>query len=511
MELIPESKPMSAGNLTYAYHLHPPTEGWEALRAEHERCVALWDRCVDIDRAHERGLDAVMRADTAYASAADVVDALRARLAGAPRLERCNIIHDLRAARSMMWAQAARWSKQNREEIAAHERDRRAAVKAARQASDAWWPNYNSVIARYEAARRVARQFGRRLRHHDPLRDDGMLCVQIQRTRSGLGAASSEIEAGLSMLQLRDGTLMMRVDTAGNMVRCPAVVHRPLPEECRIKAAQLTWRIKINSIRWGLHLQITGMRRASSPSYTRSGTLALSWEEQNGGLHVARIGDDRLVLPSRWMARMDRVETLASWLDTSREFMLAARPDYSEMLDMPVRQMLATILERHSTTGAPASMRPPTGEHAMETIRRWADEAAMAGDILGWRRWWKQVWQARLHLWDRLLGERREIYRIWAGRMVLEYPDICLDETRLDRVARAQKRSPENSLRQRAAVHLLRDEIVHQARKRGCRITANGLVIVGGGDEKTGAWLRKKAIARARSQQAPNDSLGPAI
>lgn len=496
-------------NLTYTYHAHQPIEGWEALRAEHARCVALWDQCVDIDRAHERALDAAMRGDAEYAAAAATVDALRERLTDAPKAERREIFRELRAARSAMWAQAAKWRKAHPDEARVFERDRQAAVKVARQESPAWWPNYNSVIARYEAARQTVRQLGRHLRHHDPLRDDGMLCVQIQRTRTGLGAAPAEVEAGLSMLSIRDGMLTMRVDAAGNTVCCPVIMHRPLPPECRVKAAQLTWRLKVNDTRWALHLQIADVRPAEPPRYTRSGTLALNWEKQaGGGLQVAQIGNDRLVLPSRWMARMDRVDALASWLDQSQSRMLATRPDCAGILDLPVRSMLSVILERYSAAAAPPPIRPPVGEHAMETIRQWADEAAGNGDILAWRRWWKHVWQARLHLWDRLLGERRELYRLWAGRMVLEYPDLTLDDVRLDRIAKAQRFTDENSLRQRAATHLLRQELIHQARKRGCRVTASGRVIVGDDHAKTGAWQRRMAGRKERSQQAQES--GPA-
>ena len=496
-------------NLTYTYHAHRPIEGMKALRDEHARCVALWDQCVDIDRAHERALDAAMRSDAEYAAAADAVSSLRARLAEAPRLDRREIFRELRAARATMWAQAAKWRKARPDEARALERDRQTAVKLARQESDAWWPNYNSVIARYEAARQVARQFGRHLRHHDPLRDDGMLCVQIQRTRTGLGASPAEIETGLSMLSIRDGALTMRVDAAGNTVSGPVVMHRQLPPECRVKAAQLTWRLKVNDTRWALHLQIADVRPAEPPRYTRSGTLTLNWEEQaGGGLQVAQVGNDRLVLPSRWMARMDRVEVLASWLDQSRSRMLTARPDCAGIMDLPVRSMLSAILERYSAATAPPPIHPPVGEHAMETIRQWADEAAGSGDILAWRRWWKHVWQARLHLLDRLLGERREMYRLWAGRMALEYPDLALDDVRLDRVAKAQRFTAENSLRQRAAAHLLRHELIHQARKRGCRVTASGRVIVGDDHAKTGAWQRRIAGRKERSQQ-PQES-GPA-
>ncbi len=94
-------------------------------------------------------------------------------------------------------------------------------------------------------------RFGRRLRPHDYSRDNGVLSVQIQRTRSGLGASPNELmNGGVPALRFNvsrsrkrySHTVEMRCDADGSKIQLPVWLHRPLPEPSRIKATQLAWR-----------------------------------------------------------------------------------------------------------------------------------------------------------------------------------------------------------------------------------------------------------------------------
>ena len=157
------------------------------------------------------------------------------------------------------------------------------------------------MLRSYDTARQLTRQFGRRLRPHDPLRDDGVLAFQFQRTRSGLGAAPAELFDGTTAaLQLsceplrgrRASMLEMRVDAAGNTVRLPIWLHRPMPPDARVKAAELVWRRKANRTIWRLCLTLsvpaTPLQVVSVEDLRAPVRVALGWTLTDAGaLRVA--------------------------------------------------------------------------------------------------------------------------------------------------------------------------------------------------------------------------------
>src|SRR5262249_48816454 len=127
-----------------------------------------------------------------------------------------------------------------------------------------YWGNSNRVLQSYETGRRVARLKGRLIRPHDEERDDGVLAIQIQQTRTGIGAAPCALADGtFAHLQIstpdvhyRKARLSFRVDAAGHHVVTDVWMHRSLPPRCRVKAAQLTWRRRGPRLRWQLCLTI---------------------------------------------------------------------------------------------------------------------------------------------------------------------------------------------------------------------------------------------------------------
>lgn len=375
-----------------------------------------------------------------------------------------------------MWALEKQWRSKNKDTVRALEKTRQAAVKEARQNTDAWWHNYNAVIARYEAGRKLALQRGRKMRHHDPARDDGVLALQIQRTKSGLGASPQEIHDGLGMLHVHPVTeytragcrtmMRWRVDAAGNELQPVVYFDRPLPDGCRVKGAQITWRRVADETRWQVLFQATGVQPALPPKYTRSGKVALEYEPFAGGITVAHT-DRRYTLSAKWVKRMQHVRDLQSWLDVSRKERAAAYPDCGA-LQMPDREMLDIL------RGDPGH-----------------DD---------WRKAWKRRWLEMHHLRDKLLRQRREYYRLWSREIVREYPDLEIDDTDLSKLARADRNTPENTLRQMACLHQFRLEIIHQATKAGCRVSASGKLLTPDGSEKPGAWQRRKAAKQQRSQ-----------
>ena len=478
--------------LVYSYHCDSPMEGLPYAEDEYERVTLLWDTLVEIDRATEREryrlaaaavpeIAALMRCIEAASCGLDAL-----RTAGTARKD--PVFEAAIVARRALYAERNAayklWRKTPPAKAALRivELDRQAQIKKARQESDLWWPNYNRTIAAYEVARQVCAQTGRRLRLHYPERDDGVLAVQIQRTKSGLGAAPSEIEDGsASQLQigridpraydpetpatvrrsLRRSTVEMRVDPNGNTILLPITMHRPLPPDSRIKAAQLTWRKQGNKLRWQLALTVAmpALRLGSGDEdvWQTEGSLALHWSEQDdGSLLVATCGEHRCVLDAQWMRQMNRVRGLQALLDA---------PDDDPRWIVYADQVRAARPHKRSL---------------VEIAKAEHDGLAV-----------------------RLLRRRREIYRLWAREIVRAYSTIVVDDVNLARVAIEERTTGPNSLRVRAAPHILRDEITHQAAKVDCTIRRAGAsapVAQAPTHGRSDAWARRKAAAAERSR-----------
>ena len=328
-------------SLVYAYACSTPLSGAEHLVAERERIRALWNRLVDIDRATEHAITKAAGAD---------VPALQLRLMDMARLTAQlrdpatnrtaarQIVTERRAIERETWPYLTAWRRANKPRCDEIEATRRASVTEARQESRAYWGNYNNTIGDYEIARRTVRQFGRRLRYQDEGRDDGCLTVQIQRTRSGLGASPAELQDGSfaavqiaavdprahdpavfrgDRRKLARTRLQMRVDAAGHMVTVPLVLHRALPEDARIKSVQLTWQARPGyRLRWRACFTISRPATDLPAEGAGAAQVILGWQERNGALVIAT-GPSELALPRVWMAGMDRVARLQGAIDAA--------------------------------------------------------------------------------------------------------------------------------------------------------------------------------------------------
>ena len=480
--------------LAWSYGCFPPISGIESAMAEHRRATKLWDRLVDIEREHYDAAMAQARAADPRIGAAEFrIAELSAQIHIADVANRKPLFAARHEARRELWAALSEWRRLNKDKVRESEVARQASAKRARQTADAWWPNYNSVVKRYETARQECFRTGRHLRHHDDERDDGMLCVQIQRTRTGLGANPNELFGdGLSMLSLSHVPckrrqeqrilVKMRVDAAGNDIILPAILHRPIPAGCRVKAAQLTWHRMGNQLRWKIALHLDGVSHGDKIQYSRSGAAQLRWDlSDNNGLIVCSIENKDYVLPRRWMVGMDRVEKLHAWLQESLKTKKAeTKGEIREILDMPERAMLAALRERNA-------------------LREWRHE-------------WKLRWEEMHHTRDQLLQRRRDHYRVWAREIVREYPQLTMDDKRLDRIARADRHTESNRLRTRVCPHSLRQEIIHQANKIGAAVMdASGKVLTKKESVKLDFWARRKAAKAERSQKVLQAIDQPAI
>ena len=485
---------IASQSLVYAYGCGAPRAGSEDLEREHARCVALWDQLVTIDAMIEAKVLARAAADVPPIAAANArIDALTALLAADPDAKEARA--ERRALYGERKALLSNWRRGQREWLRTLERERIAAVVAARQATEAWWPNYNRVLRSYDTARQLVRKFGRRLRPHDPLRDDGVLAFQVQRTRSGLGAAPAELFDGtVSALQFsreplpgrRASLLEMRVDAAGHTVRLPVWLHRPLPDAARIKAAELIWRRKANRTIWRLCLTLsvpaTPLQVVSVEDLRAPVRVALGWTmTDTGALRVATACDREWSLSAEWMRRYELIATRERWLKDEIKII-------RELYEFDARW--SAVLEAPS---------PPALFAALQA--RWGE---LPTSLREWYRAARGHWRATAGLRQHVLGERHDQYHRIAREIVRLGAVIELPEIELAKIAREMRGDGENSLRHRAATHTLAAMIRHQAAKIGARVLASADAIDATPTEKSSAWARRKAAKTAALANADN-------
>jgi len=415
--------------LVYAYGCGAPLSGWPHAEAEAERAGILWDRLVGIERAYEAAIEVQARADEPAIDALLVALATADVRAAGDGAQRRDAVAEIRSTRRQLRPLLWQWQREHKDVMTAIEHERRQAVIAARQTTDTWWPNYNAVIARYETARRETARRGRRLRLRDIARDDGCLTVQIQRTRTGLGAAPVELQGGtVSALAIgvvpaaahdphthrgdrrraRRTVVEMRVDADGNMIRLPLWYHRPLPARARVKSAQLTWARVGDRLRYQLCLTVSMPRTERRPEGTGVGTVVVAPEMVGQRLCTATVSGqdgyrDSIALDAHWLAMMDRVDRLPAIIGDD---------------SLPDQQRIRARLERPG-------------------------------------------------LWARLLRRRRELYRLAARALAQRYAVIRIETPALCEAAWIDRGTPASALRHRACAHVLIAEIQHQARKHG--------------------------------------------
>ncbi|WP_018234394.1 zinc ribbon domain-containing protein [Thioalkalivibrio thiocyanodenitrificans] len=498
--------------LVYAYGARIPLDD-PHLQEELRKQRAFWDALVEATLAAERELDDRMKADSPqYAAAVQaLIDASQAVREAIERrnAERAKTrsrttsvdgevkerITEKNAARKEVWRLAGEWRKANKEAVSEHQARMKEEAKRLRQGCGLYWGNYNRVLDSFQRARQQTLKKGRRVRPSDPARDDGILAVQIQRTKSGLGASPEELFSGnVSQLQIdrpppgveflpanrrrREArvTARMRVDAAGHMIEFPVVLHRPVPPGARIKAAQLVWKREGERWRGQLCLTVSSPKQEREHPGVEACGIDLGWRlQKDGALRVATVADSKsrlytYTLPADWMRGMDQVERLSSHLDENAmevaAWVHAHRDELPEKLTQPAANW---------SPGKGSKWLRDKELHDAVRALNWEVPA----EIRHWYERYRHLKTWRDNLRAKLLRSRREVYRLLAADLAGRYAVIGIEDMDLSKIAKTKKRKdasdPElhataRAQRQRAAVHALRHEIEHQANKHGAQL-----------------------------------------
>lgn len=520
---------MNITALCYAYGAVAPLEN-PFVEEEIERMRIFRNALIASDRAADlREEEAMIEAMPEYASAKSELDsawdALRAAIAkrnadrAATGSKKSDLDPEVKAsvkvrneARAKCWALAKQWRADNKDICRSLEAQRHAANKVMRQSCGLYWGNYNRIIQDFESARKTCRQKGRHLRESDLSRSDACLTIQIQRTRTGLGASFAElmngsvsaiqigrVPAGIDVLSTGARSracrtrLEMRIDALGNMLRTDVWMHRPVPAGYRIKSAQLAWRAEGENMPARLCLTIAPEKEIEAHRHEsmRAAGVDLGWRlNPDGSLMIATSLNSsgnlyHHCLPRKWMDGMDQVERLAGYVDDGLLAIgqwIRGRSDVPELIVDAIGQWMPGMGARHINAKAlhdavrtingicrgegRHARRNPRGHRVPAEIRAWYDRYRHLS-----------LWRDNLRA--RLLRERREIYRLLARKLAMDYAVLGIEDMDLSRIARTKNRddampselhAQARAQRVRACVHSLRAEIEHQAAKHGAEV-----------------------------------------
>lgn len=492
-------------SLVYRYRCAAPIAGSEHIAKEVERMRDLWDALVRIERAAERQqIEAAAADDPELAALLAALDAAAQAAREAPSTQRASLVRAREAARRATWAPLAAWRKAHPDTISTIERARRSAVVEARKSSSAYWCNYNRVIEDYDRARKGVRQFGRRLQLADRKREDGCLTAQIQRTRSGLGAAPAELQNGafraLSIgvvppaahdpmtfrgerRRLARTVCEIRVDADGGMAKFPLVYHRPLPADARVKSASIVWRPVAGRVAYWLCLTVTRPRPAPTVAGAGERRIVIEWTLQaDGSLRVA----DDCVLERDWMDAMDRCERLQAAIDATHD-------------DLIPRLQLDGVEGVRRTPGTTA-----------EILRARRDNGLRVPPYAAaWLRLYLMWHRQMLALRERALGRRNEQYQLYARWLAQSCASLHVTTPILAALSQIERDTPEGGLRHRAAPHILIRAIEHQARKRGVAATIARAPVAHDAGGKRIKHLSRRQRRDLRSPRKPPDQPSP--
>lgn len=482
----------------YQYGCLAPLTGLAEFENQLRLANRLWNKCVEIERAHRQAYLELTATDPQTAAANERVGTLQAELTilregvkGKRKKARGNVepaddarkrIAEIRAELHFAYSAAkqARQAAKERLKPFLHELEsqRRAAVKAARQeaaASGLYWGSYNAVLAAYDTARQRAMKEGAELRFRR-YTGEGGITIQVQGGMDTAAVFGTHGQLQIDPLpdnafthtsrgerrRLQRTSVRIRANSdecrSPVWVELPMVMHRPLPAG-RIVGARLVRR-KV-ATHWQYHVCITVDMpdELRVPANSNAVAIDLCWRQVAGGIRVAYLADHvcmlsslaglqgvavnpkgdgaQVVLPDRLLDALRKCDELRSIRDGNFN---------------QTRDELAAWLK---TVAAPDWLQ----EHAA-TLSQWRSTARLAALTLAWRErrfegdesmyvcvesWRKQdkhllEWQenqreqAQLH--------RREIYRVLAARLAQTYGRVVLEDVDLRQLAR--QRAPED-------------------------------------------------------------------
>ena len=250
----------------------------------------------------------------------------------------------------------------------------------------------------------------------------------------------------------------VRVDSDGRepvWAVVPVTLHRPIPDDARIKWVYLIRRRVASKDNWSLCLVLSRQSGWMKTDLARGGCVGIDigWRLVPDGLRVAYwVGDDgrsgQLVLPLRDVGRWQKAQDLQSIRSKNFDAVVLRLANWLRGRDLP-----DWLIER------------------TKTLRQWRSQARLASVAIHWRgnrfdgdgeifdaieAWRKQD----KHLWEWEHNQRRkaaawreDTYRQLAAKLSRAYRTVCLEKTDWRQLARQAKPEEEGNAQ---AAHYMR-------------------------------------------------------
>ena len=441
----------------YRYGLLPPLDWGEDCDAQLRMQTDLWNRLVEIARAHVESVRTIAASDPEVARLQRKLTELLAELTACQDDACRGRVRELlrENAGALKSATKAAYA-QHREELRELSDRRYAAAKAARQAANAsglWWGNANAVVDAYEAARGRALKTGAELhfRRHD---GSGRLVNQIQggmsvaalwagahsQARLGPPPEGMRLGAGKRSRRIHSLTVTAYTTERGGKrrnVTFPIVLDRPLPDGAVVKYVGVHRQRLAGRWRWHATFTLTGPAEAIVKPRTKAPktevAVNLGWRMTASGLRVATVlradskAPEFVHLPDRAAKGSGGAEHIA---------------DAMERLELWVsrRDLMRDLMHRHlgpqDWTDAPESVREmasgvfdprakPNAARLARLLGVWRAEAAewrpeLRAELAEWNHEDRRRWHNIGNLRQRIADRRRkhyeaEVLRLCAG------------------------------------------------------------------------------------------------
>lgn len=347
------------------------------------------------------------------------------------------------------------------------EEERKAAVKAARQAAaedGLYWGNYNEVGDKFQTARKAMLS----------KRSKGQPCDLRFHRWDGSGAWTVQIQGGASWEDVTTGRCnLLQIDhvqdaawvaasrgerrrlarTTGRIrigsnddrtpiwLEFPVTIHRPVPATARIKMAHVVRKKDGLRWEWRLNLVVTD---ADGAAPATGDTLAVHFGFRREGavIRVATIHDGKtyetVTIPSSIMEAAERAEGLRATLDKAMDAMKARLAAW-------VKENAGWCPEwlREQASSLHAWKAPLRIVRLFDTWERFAGDEEIHAELDQFRRRHRHLYQWQVDLTTKISLRRREAFRAAAAAIAGRAAIVYLDDA--DYAAMARRPRAEDS------------------------------------------------------------------
>ncbi|QEE39152.1 MULTISPECIES: hypothetical protein [unclassified Methylobacterium] len=406
---------------------------------------------------------------------------------------------------------------------------RREAVKVARQNSGVWWGNYNPLVRAFEKARSAALRGGHAMRRRAPGGNsritntlqggadvehlfDGSLSQVMIRSPSGR-AWSAESRGERRRLQRTRLTATVFVQAGERRsVTWPMVMHRPIPDDCRVKEVIITRRRVGERWKWAVSFLCT--RVMGSPPTPPAGAKPIAvdfgWRRIPDGLRVATVssvdGQPRFVVLQRDLLDAfafadelrDRVQT------SGRVGLELLQTTDATLFEEPYQNLLIALQSRQE--GRFTALR----EFCRGPFFTEQSRDAIGAEIATWRKEYMKLVTWLGNHQRKVVARRNHQYQNAAIEILEGASNIIINDIKFGEIGRRSARSEEASFFPRRAnyyrVVAAPSELVRclklQAAKRGIQFSKEAAPSPAGCPECGSTARKSRADAMPQSCEA---------